>query len=100
MSFDKKEKKWTPIIQFQLVGADFLDSLKNSIIRGTFTDKDGKAGKSVSCKTGVNGRCSVSGKGMKTSNKGGIDYSDFVLVSLSSGKTVVNPRFELTVTWK
>ena len=99
-SFDKKGKKWTPSIHFELVGAEYLDSLKKAVVIVTFTDADGKAGKPVSCKTDKSGECPLFGKSMKTSVKVGNDYSDFLLVSLSSGKTVVNPTLELTVTWK
>ena len=99
-SYEKKGKKWYPIIHFDLDGAEYLDSVKKVVVIGTFTDADGKVGKPVSCKTDASGECNLYGKNRKTSMKGGNDYSDFVLVSLSSGKTVVNPPLESTVTWK
>jgi len=92
-------KKWIPIMAFDLEGVEVGDSINDVKVTGTFSDNDGNAGKERKCTTNGAGQCSIYGKKRNFSGKKGIDYSDFVLVSLSAGNTVLNPTFEVTVTW-
>jgi len=92
-------KKWTPVMAFDLDGASVGEGIKDVKVTGTFTDNDGNAGKDKKCTTNAAGQCSIYGGKRNYSGKKGTDYSDFVLVSLISGNTVLNPKFEVTVTW-
>jgi len=95
-------------LSFKLNAAKVGVSKNNIIITGTFTDKNGKAGKKKSCKTNANGQCTIFGKKRKKSKYNGSDDSDFTLVSLKTDKMVYlkmdkilsTPEFEITVTWK
>jgi len=92
-------KKWTPIVAFDLDEATVGNSIANIKVTGTFTDIDGNAGKEKKCTTNEAGQCSIFGKKRKYAEKKGNDYSTFVLVSLISGGTELNPKFVTTVTW-
>jgi len=94
-----RRKKWIPIVDFDFIAKTSGDSVANIKVKGTFTDIEGNAGKPKICTTNKAGQCSLYGKKIKYALKKGTDYSTFVLVSIVTDRTELNPKFEMIVTW-